>query len=323
MYNLNMSVYRRIMVACILLALLGGVFGTTQAQTSPDSEYIDATRHWISGPFLKTYHSVSDPLLIFGYPITREFRDLATGRAMQYFQKSRMVLLETPTGEEVQISPLGELMYNPSEATPSPIEVEGVYCRHFDTTDKDVCYNFLEFYNKNNGEFILGDPISNLEYRDGRLVQYFQNGRLEWHPEQAPGLRVKVTDLGKIYFDQNVNDPSLTQPEKNNIPTRSITLQAKAFVSSAILSSGSTQTIYVSVTDQNGNPIANAESSVVILLPNGLKDTLRMPGTNSSGISETSYRVPQLQPKSVVQVRVVVALQGENTTADTWFRIWW
>ncbi|NTU75500.1 MAG: hypothetical protein HGA86_05200 [Anaerolineaceae bacterium] len=318
-----MSVYRRIMVACILLALLGGVFGTTQAQTSPDSEYIDATRHWISGPFLKTYHSVSDPLLIFGYPITREYRDPLTGRPVQYFQKCRMILVETLTGEEVQISPLGELMYNPSEATPAPIEVEGVYCRRFDETGKDVCYNFLKFYKENNGKFILGNPISNLETRNDRMVQYFQNGRLEWHPDQAPDLRVKVTDLGKIYFDQTVNDPSLTQPEKNNIPTQSIDLQAKAFVGTAILSSGSTQTIYVSVTDQNGNPIANAESSVAIKFSDELSDTIRMPGTNSSGISVASFRVPQLQPKSVVQVRVVVAFQGEKTTADTWFRIWW
>lgn len=61
-----------------------------------------------------------------------------------------------------------------------------------------MCYKLLQFYDANNGPFYFGEPISEAELRDGRIVQYFENARFEWRPNQPSDLQIGLTDLGRV-----------------------------------------------------------------------------------------------------------------------------
>ncbi len=148
------------------------------------------------GEFLNYYQSTSDPLLLLGYPITDELIDPINGQKTQYFQRARLDL-EYEEGEDLVIrrAPLGRLIYEEG-SPPASVPINSFACKHFPKTGKNVCYAFLQFYSANNGPDAFGEPISNLEYQDGRYVQYYEYARMEWRPDSTGGQRVALTDLG-------------------------------------------------------------------------------------------------------------------------------
>ena len=179
------------------------------AAPAVDSEYYPQTFHFIRGDFLKFYHSVSDPLTIFGFPITDQFIDPQTGILTQYFQKARFDLQTTAQGPLVTLGKLGYLLYD-ENGTPYNIPQTGPTCRLFPATAKTACYAFLQYYDANQGDKYFGDPISGLELRDGgRIVQYFTNVRMEYWPNLPEGRKVQLTYLGRPAFDKYIKIPSL------------------------------------------------------------------------------------------------------------------
>jgi hypothetical protein len=75
-------------------------------------------------------------------------------------------------------------------------------CRYFDETKHNVCGRFLKYYDSRGGLEIFGNPLSEA-HRDPDLnlyVQYFQNARMEYHPENSEPYEVLlgllVDDLG-------------------------------------------------------------------------------------------------------------------------------
>ena len=201
---------RIFLILLIITGLVVGVSRATRAQSS-DSVYISETGHWIWGEFLRTYNSVSDPLLFFGYPITDDFTDPVTSQRVQYFQRARFDLVDTQTGPQVKIAPLGQLLHE-SGAPLADIPRDGPTCRSFDS-GYSVCYAFLQFYDAYDGMNRFGNPISDVEVIDGRYIQYFDNTRMEWWPDRPAGQRVVLTDLGRIYFDKVVANPELLKIE--------------------------------------------------------------------------------------------------------------
>ncbi|MCA1954443.1 MAG: hypothetical protein LDL12_04755 [Anaerolinea sp.] len=316
-----MNALRRVFFVCLLLVLLGAGVRLGVAQQTADAVYFPETGHWVRGPFLVLYQSADDPLLLFGYPITSEYTDPLSGQTMQYFQKARFDLAKD--GQSAQIAPLGQLLYD-ANAPLAPVANDGAACRVFATTGYSVCYAFLQFYDAHNGAIFLGDPISAVEIREGRYVQYFRQARLEWQPEQPTGQRVVVTDLGRIYFDTVVGNSQLARPvPPDNIIAELLEPRARAFVANSLLPANSRQTVYVIVQDPYLRPIANATVSVNISLPDGRMQTYRLPNTNKDGITQLSFEVGALQPKQVIQIRAEVNSAGKQTIAQTWFRIWW
>lgn len=63
-----------------------------------------------------------------------------------------------------------------------------------------VAPEFEPFYNQYGGLQTLGIPISADVEEDGIRVQYFQNGRLEYHPQLPDGSQVILSDLGKEHY---------------------------------------------------------------------------------------------------------------------------
>lgn len=70
--------------------------------------------------------------------------------------------------------------------------------RHFAETGFLVRGEFLRFFYVYGGEASLGRPLTNEVVVDGWRAQYFEKGRLEYHPENELAYRVTVGWLGDL-----------------------------------------------------------------------------------------------------------------------------
>ncbi|MDR3576516.1 MAG: hypothetical protein P4L50_21835 [Anaerolineaceae bacterium] len=307
----------------IVFFLVAGLAGTVRAQSS-DQLYVPETGHWIRGEFLKYYQSVDNSLLLFGYPITDEFIDSTDQIKTQYFQRARLDLIDGPTGQTVELAPLGVYSHETGAPT-APFSTNSPACREFDATGKSVCYAFLQFYDEYKGSQYFGNPISDAEIRDDRIVQYFERARMEWRPEMPAGQRVVLTDLGQLYFDSHVGDPGKLAPIQSDILQSMplVTLQAHAFVNQALIPADGTQVLYIVTQDQNFAPVPGVLASVTVSLPNGQKVVYHPALTNSDGITQLTFSLKDIPVKDIVQVEVNAEYMGLQAKTSTWFRIWW
>jgi len=85
-----------------------------------------------------------------------------------------------------------------SQAQTVPALVSGETGRNFAETGFSVKGEFLPFFEIYGGVESLGNPLSEEMDVDGWWVQYFENGRLEYHPENEPTYRVTVGWLGDL-----------------------------------------------------------------------------------------------------------------------------
>lgn len=79
-------------------------------------------------------------------------------------------------------------------------------CLHFAETGHNVHGAFLAFYLSHNGTANLGLPLTEAFWEKGHVVQYFQLGRLELHPENPEPYRVLLGLLGEQF---NMMDPPI------------------------------------------------------------------------------------------------------------------
>jgi hypothetical protein len=72
--------------------------------------------------------------------------------------------------------------------------------RYFDQTGHYVSGPFLEFYDSKGGVRIFGYPQTERFYDPhlGLHVQYFDNARMEWHPQNPEAYQVQLGLLGEI-----------------------------------------------------------------------------------------------------------------------------
>ncbi|MEW6180379.1 MAG: hypothetical protein AB1522_10670 [Chloroflexota bacterium] len=316
----------RLVFLLTLVALLSFSLGTGYAQTPTPPQGEDfGTGFYVSGAFLAQYYSVPNPLEIYGLPITQEFEGVSSFgicTRMQYFTKARFDLVRTPEGERVVVANLGELLY-PGPGPLAPVPTEGPTCRRFDATGKSVCYAFLQFYEANNGEVNFGNPISDLEIREGRYVQYFEKVRMEWQPERQAESHVVLTDLGKRHFDLVQRDLEAGRPIGSAIAGRQRFPVAHAFFAHPLIGAHNSQTLYVVVVDRFRQPVEGAEVSVVLEYPDGERAAYRLNNTDASGITTLTFNVGEWQPRQVITLEALVNANGEEAHAESWFRIWY
>lgn len=309
----------------VLLLVIATVYQPAAAETS-GSLWFPWTRHFVQDDFLKFYQNAPDPLTLFGYPITDAFVD-QTGHLTQYFQRARFDLLMTEKGPVVVLANLGWMLYDDNGAPPN-FAASGPTCRLFPSTGKNVCYAFLQFYDSFHGETFFGDPISNAELRDGRIVQYFEKVRLEYLKNLPEGHRVILTMLGQAAYNIYVKDPRFTNQTSglNAIPIPKVidSLTSRAYVRRALVSRGMTQTAFLIVQDQNLRPVKGAQASITIVYPDGSKYTdPKLGKTGTDGVFRYELPVPDLAPLQVVTLEISVELQGLKAKTVTWFRIWY
>lgn len=315
----------------ILLAFSAAITVYRDSSAQIESRYFPETGKTVRGEFLKKYESVPNPILVFGYPITDDYSapegSPASGLRIQYFQRARFDFNPDPTAEEkVIVAPLGRLLYESEDLSKSE-EISPPFspaCRYFKETGLRTCYSFLDFYEANGDLDQFGLPISPIIKINGRLVQYFEYARFEWHPELPVGQRVLLTNIGKMYYDrfERYHRPSSTPP--NNLPSKPITqLKVRAFVRSAVVSQDESQSIYVVVLDEEQKPVQGAQVSLTLVPSSGASKLLVLNVTDEKGITSTSISVKDF-PIGIVEVKVTVnystALQKQTVTS---FRVWY
>lgn len=302
--------------------------GTSFAQREV-FRYFPETGHRVHGEFLNKFLSALDPSLVYGDPITGEFQTQTVPKypnlIVQYFHRARFEYHpENPVELQVVLSNLGELIYEldqPGLVVSAPTNFSA--CRYFKDTDHHVCYAFLDFFDAYGGIAQFGYPISEIEIHEGRLVQYFQRARFEWHPELSSGQRVKLTDLGDHYFDLYEN-PEYRHPSDldSNVPSPVLGLKVYAFVEVAVVNPGLMQELYVIVRDQRMRALANAQVVFTLTLPDGAEERYIMPLTNSRGFTSLNFPT-RLQPWGVAVITVTVTYDRIQEQTRSSYRIWW
>jgi len=292
-------------------------FGASVQAQTPDSEYFAQTGHNVRGDFLQYYRSVPNPTLVFGYPLTEQFTSVA-GKTVQYFQRARFEL-DLQSG--VKLTPLGREMYEPGRQ----LIIDNQFaCRSFAETRYSVCYAFRDFFEQYGGVAQFGYPISPFEFRNNQIVQYFENARFEWHPERAEGLRVGITDLGRIYFEQLGEDPGFKKPITQGVagPNLVLSLQVHAFSDKAVTKSSDEQTVHVLVRDQNLQPVAGVTGLATIRLASG--QIIQQPfESNGKGVGQFIFNFTDQPSGQLVYVDVRVSYISLEAKTTTSFRIWY
>jgi photosystem II stability/assembly factor-like uncharacterized protein len=173
-------------------------------RSRPGLQYFPTTHHIVSGAFL-TFYSRYGGLKVFGLPLTEPF--VEGGVRVQYFERARMALLP---GGGVRLGPLGREFTAGRVFPPVAPFRSTANDRYFPATGYDLSGRFLTFWNTHHGSLVLGPPISEPFYEQngdgtGRtyLLQYFANGRLEYHPElTGTGFEVQIGQLGRLILHQ-------------------------------------------------------------------------------------------------------------------------
>lgn len=310
---------RLVTIFAMMVDLLAINSGVAYAQTSTTSQYFQETGHNVTGEFWKYYQSIPNAKVVFGYPLTEAFNDSKTGRLIQYFTRARFELHpEQPVGQQVRLSPLGSLIYVPGQGVDifTPIG-----CRAFQN-GYSVCFAFLDFFDNSGGQAVFGQPISNFQVLNGRIVQFFERARFDWYPEYGEGQKVVLADLGRVYFDVAKENANLLQPVQYNGLVDVLTLQTRAFVWKAVTKSNDQQAVYVVVQDQTLSPVLNAKVIVTVYWPNGVPQRIEL-NTDKNGVVVVQFAVQNQQYGSLVTVNVQVEYQGlPKSNTITSFRVW-
>jgi hypothetical protein len=308
-----MNTARRFIVSFLVLVILLATWGKANAQ-STDVLYFPETRHYVKGAFLQFYNAAKDPKLVYGYPITEQMtaRD---GKTVQYFQRARF---ELGANNRVQLTPLGTLLYQAQ--SPLPVKTNNgceLYAKQY------VCFTFLDFYKANGGPNQFGNPISPFESADGLIVQYFEGARFEWRAYQGTEKWVVISDLGRMYFDQQKEDPAYLKPAPVVDATINsvLSLKLRAFVLKAVTLKSGQQTVYVIVQDQASVAVENATVKAVVHLSNNATQEYTF-NTNARGIGQVSFNFSDQKPGELISIDITVDYQGLNGTTTTSYRIW-
>ncbi len=299
--------------------------GTAQ---SGESVYFEETGHSVEGIFL-TYFRENGGVEIFGYPISGPF--IESGIRVQYFQNAR--LEEHPLNPEpyrVQLGLLGDqLNYRqPPVARPQLLSRRRHY---FPETGQIVSFAFLDYFKSHGGIDLFGYPITQMYFEDGRIVQYFQRLKLEWHPEHT-AAPVQVGNLGEVYvsvYRERLPPSALegTRPSEAIVaPTTSriTSLRMVVSVRYSVLLVGreENQIVSVLVSDNNEQPVPNAQIHIELSQASGriLSSTTAL--TDARGFVQVPMPVTGGKTGEQVVVRARGTFQGLEVSDESVFLIW-
>lgn len=158
-------------------------------------------------------------VLIFGYPITEEMAE--NGRIVQYFERARFEyypeLVGTPL--QVQLGLVGLEAATGREFAGVPDPQNGA--RYFPETQHTLWGEFLGYWERRGGVTIFGYPISEAFDENGRIVQYFERARFEYHPENMAGFYRSMEQYNGIALN-SLREVALGDPGRQVAQARGI-----------------------------------------------------------------------------------------------------
>ena len=73
-------------------------------------------------------------------------------------------------------------------------------CLYFAETGHQICAPFRARWEQTGGLERHGLPLTDAYDQDGRLVQYFERSRFEWHPDNPPDFQVQLGLLSRELY---------------------------------------------------------------------------------------------------------------------------
>jgi hypothetical protein len=253
---------------------------------------------------------------VFGLPYREAFTDQESGRLIQYFDNLRLEY--DRTANQVVVTKLGAWALEPLRRTRPEIIPDST---------PSLENAFATFYANQHGAAVLGAPLTN-QIEEGQLrVQYFENGRLEWHPEAQVGRQVQLTPLGQSHFMLEAPNNGINIIAMPDVRAQSA--EVTAAVSAPILYDGDTQILYVIAEDaNNGLALPGLQVTLQMNFSDGTASTTQVVPelTDSLGLAQTTLELPPLAAGTAVEVLVQVAYpdaaQPIGQTITT-FQTWW
>lgn len=167
---------------------------TPLARAPRGAVFFPQTRHTLAGAFL-TFFREYGGVPTFGYPETEPFQE--DGRQVQYTDHYVLALVNG----RVSTIPLDRILMAPRSWDAAPrLGPDTTTRRYFAATDHTLSGRFLAYWQSHHGDVLLGPPISE-PFVEGNndgsgrryLLQWFEKGRLEYHPEVTnPQYKVEV-----------------------------------------------------------------------------------------------------------------------------------
>jgi hypothetical protein len=196
---------RLLRIAIILCVLQGlGALGAARVQSQDarvaGCRYFPATGHNVQGEFLAFFDRCNGAV-VFGQPRTEAL--VQDGLTVQYFERVRMELHPSdPPQYRVQLTLLGDLLgyRQPPISSQSIPPFDHPQRRYYPQTGHTLSYGFLQYYDTHGGLDVFGYPITEMLNEPGHVAQYFQRGKMEWHPENPIGSQVTLGALGNEYI---------------------------------------------------------------------------------------------------------------------------
>jgi len=310
-------------VALILISLAAA----PPAVSVAGGRYYAETGHTLASEFV-AYFDEHGGLEIYGYPITEGFVEPGSGWLIQYTENARLELAPASSGiaASVRLGALGEAVGGwqpPLEANALPSGASRA-CRFYPESGHSVCYAFADFFLAHGGPSLFGFPISEFTLENGRIVQYFQNLRLDWCPEGASGNRVRVAALGRVHFVAMGFDPALLRavPPADPALYQVTELRVSSSVWESISASEGAQQVFILVRDQNLMPVRGAAVVLTARFPAGHR-TVVMPVTDVQGLSRMTLSYTGVPPGSSVPLEFSVVFADLEASARDSFRVWW
>lgn len=157
-------------------------------------EYRFASGYRVKDAFA-TYYERTGAADLLGPPITDAF--IQGNRQVQCF--ANMALAQPMGGGPVAPVPISTRLGKgtpplPASLIPDTNDHASLYAPE---TGHLVTFPFYEFFQNHGGARFLGHPISHIQVEAGRIVQYFENARLEWDDN---GGYVRMGELGQAYL---------------------------------------------------------------------------------------------------------------------------
>lgn len=297
------------------------VLGLAACQSTPAPTPSSGTGYTVL-PQFESFYAEFGGAGVLGEPLTGAC-EAGDGRVVQYLQRLR--LDSRPGQEEVIVYPLGEWALGGVPATvPAPVPADSEE-QFFPETGYTIQDEFLSFYEQNQGDTVLGPPISP-QLDEGELrVQYFRNGRLEWHPDAPRALRVRLGPLGQAhYLQEGSNSMQCTVLARPVDISPDLVVEVDATVKAPVLYTGDEQVVYAKITTPAGQPVPGIAVRLSATYQ-GETFVQTLGQTDEDGNVEGALSLPSFVPGKEVAVEVSASGPGDRVLGKSAliFKTWW
>ena len=194
----EVTIYRR------WLVLFVGIIVATLLVPGPASA-ASPTGYEVA-PVFQRFYAGYGGLSTFGHAISPPV--IEDGRLVQYFERQRFEYHPEYAGTEYEVL-LGLLGREVAEqeghsfSAVAPLDGQ----RYIPETGHNIAPQFLSYWESRGGVRIFGYPITEAVWEGGRLIQYFERARFEYHPEFAgTANEVLLGLLGQVVWQQRARD---------------------------------------------------------------------------------------------------------------------